>query len=264
MKKLFGTKNTLRENTFPMNLFLILSGLSFLCVIILAALSEGGALNDIFYGSDYFNDFYNSMCDAGTKGVYAEKGVIYPPLSSLFFYLISKMVPNMYVMLDFETGERHQIYTSGLCQIIFLLFIVVTVLALGMLFYDILQRTASKIGSFLTSFFLMMSFPILYCIQRGNVALLAMLLTAFFVFYKNSDNKVLREISYIALAVAAGFKIFPALFGLLLIFDKKYKEAARLVVYGLLAFFVPFAFYGGFEGISIFIKNIFPNTIYTT
>ncbi len=257
MKKLFGTKNTLRENTFPMNLFLILSGLSFLCVIILAALSEGGALNDIFYGSDYFNDFYNSMCDAGTKGVYAEKGVIYPPLSSLFFYLISKMVPNMYVMLDFETGDRHQIYTSGLCQIIFLLFIVVTALALGMLFYDILQRTASKIGSFLTSFFLMMSFPILYCIQRGNVALLAMLLTAFFVFYRNSDNKVLREISYIALAVAAGFKIFPALFGLLLIFDKKYKEAARLVVYGLLAFFVPFAFYGGFEGISIFIKNIF-------
>lgn len=30
-----------------------------------------------------------------------------------------------------------------------------------------------------------------------------------------------------------------------------------MVVYGLLAFFVPFAFYGGFEGISIFIKNIF-------
>lgn len=206
MKKLFGTKNTLRENTFPMNLFLILSGLSFLCVIILAALSEGGALNDIFYGGDYFNDFYNSMCDAGTKDVYVEKGVIYPPLSSLFFYLISKMVPNRYVMLDFETGERHQIYTSGLCQIIFLLFIVVTVLALGMLFYDILQRTASKIGSFLTSFFLMMSFPILYCIQRGNVALLAMLLTAFFVFYRNSDNKVLREISYIALAVPQDLK----------------------------------------------------------
>lgn len=193
MKNIFGSKTSLRENPFPINLFLILSGLSFLCVIVLATFSEGGAFNDILYGGDYFMDFYNSMCDAGTKGVYAEKGVIYPPLSCLFFYLISKMVPNKYVMLDFEKGERPQIYASGLCQIIFILFITVTVLALGMLFYTILQRVTPKVGALLTSVFLIISFPMLYCIQRGYVVLLALLFTVFFVFYRNSDNKILRD-----------------------------------------------------------------------
>ena len=257
MKTLFGSKTALRKNQFSINLFLILSGLSFVFLIVLAALSEGGALNDILYGNDYFNDFYNSMCDAGSRDVYTETGVIYPPLSNMFFYLISKMVPHKYVELEFKTGERRQIYTSGLCQIVLLLFIVISILALGMLLYDVLQRSTPKPGAFLTAFSLTMSFPMLYCIQRGNTVLLALFLCGVFVFYRNSENKVIRELSYIALALAAGFKIFPALFGLLLFFDKKYKEAGRLVLYGILAFFVPFAFYGGFDAFGHFIKNLF-------
>ena len=41
-------------------------------------------------------------------------------------------------------------------------------------------------------------------------------------------------------ALAAGLKLYPAIFGLLLLFDKKYKEAIRLVVYGILAVVIPF------------------------
>lgn len=254
MKSLCGSKTDLRKNQFPVNLFLILSGISFVGLIILAALSEGSALNDVLFGKDYFNDFYNSMCDAGSRNVYTETGVIYPPLSSLFFYIISKMVPQRYIVL--EKDRREVIYTNGMCQIVFLLFIVVSILVMGMLLYDVLQRSTPKLGSFLTAVSLTMSFPMLYCIQRGNTILLALFLCGVFVFYRNSENKIVRELSYIALALAAGFKIFPALFGLLLIFDKKYKEAGRLVIYGILAFFVPFAFYGGFDIFIEFIKNL--------
>ncbi len=255
MKSLNDSNTILKKNQFPVNLFLILSGISFVCLIILSALSEGDALNDVLFGKDYFNDFYNSMCDAGSRDVYTETGVIYPPLSSLFFYLISKMVPHRYIVLEKE--QRDIIYTNGVCQLVLLLFIVVSILALGMLLYDVLQRSTPKLGAFLTAFSLTMSFPMLYCIQRGNTIMLALFLCGVFVFYRNSENKVIRELSYIALALAAGFKIFPALFGLLLIFDKKYKEAARLVIYGILAFFVPFAFYGGFDIFIEFLKNLF-------
>lgn len=249
--------NTLKKNDkLLVYLFWAFSAISLVCVIAFTALSEGRAFNDLLFGEDYFMDFYNSMCDAGTRDVYKERGVIYPPLSSLFFLLISKAVPHEYIALKYGNNERLQMYSDGLCQIVFVIFIVTVTLALGMLFYDILQRKLTKSESFLTAFFIMISFPMIYCIQRGNVALIAMVLSAFFVFYRSSENKIIRELSYVALALAAGFKIYPAIFGLLLITDKKYKEAIRLVIYGAAAFFLPFVFYGGFEGISIFIKNL--------
>lgn len=247
----------LKKNPFSLNLFLILSFISLVCTIVIVALSEGGALNNMLFGEDYFMDFYNSMCDAGTKGVYTERGVIYPPLSCLFFFLISKMVPHKYIMLNPEGGERLRIYSDGICQLIYILLTAMVVFALGVLLYDVLQRSSSKYISFLASFFLLFSFPMIYCVQRGNTALLALLLSAFFVFYRNSNNKVVRELSYLALALGAGIKLFPAFFGVLLIFDKKYKAAGRLILYGILAFFVPFAFYGGISGISVFIKNLY-------
>lgn len=247
----------LKENSFSLNLFLILSLISLVLTIIIVALSEGGALNNMLFGEDYFMDFYNSMCDAGTKGVYTERGVIYPPLSCLLFFLVSKMVPHKYVMLNLEGGERLQIYSDGLCQLIYILITTMVVFALGILLYDVLQRSSSKCISFFASFFLLFSFPMIYCVQRGNTALLALLLSAFFVFYRNSNNKVVRELSYLALAIGAGIKLFPAFFGVLLIFDKKYKAAGRLIIYGILAFFIPFAFYGGVSGISVFIKNLY-------
>lgn len=258
MKNLLCPKNTLKGNSSrTINLFLIFSLISLICVIVLAALSEGGALNSILYGYDYYMDFFNSICDASTRGVYSERGVIYPPLSNLIFFTLSKMVPSKYAMLEFEGGQRLQMHESGLCQILFVIFVSTMVFGLGILFYDTLQRSKSKIAAFATSLFLVISFPMIYCIQRGNIILLSLLLSVFFVFYRNSENKVIRELSYIALALAAGIKIFPALFGLLLINDKKYKEAGRLVIYGVLAFFVPFAFYGGIDGFLCFINNIF-------
>jgi hypothetical protein len=70
---------------------------------------------------------------------------------------------------------------------------------------------------------------------------------------RNSSNKALREFSMICIAISAGFKIYPAVFGLFWIAEKRYKEAARLVIYGVAAFFVPFIFFGGVKGFIEYI-----------
>ena len=41
----------------------------------------------------------------------------------------------------------------------------------------------------------------------------------FFIFFKDSEYPVIKELSYIALALSAGIKLYPAIFGLSLIID---------------------------------------------
>ena len=54
-------------------------------------------------------------------------------------------------------------------------------------------------------------------------------------------------------SLAAGFKLYSALFGLLWIKERKYKDTLRLLLYGVLAFFAPFVFFGGINGIIDYI-----------
>ena len=128
-----------------LNVFLVLSAISAVSIFILNILSHGSILNDMYYGSDYFMDFFNSLCDASTKDVYSERGVIYPPLASILFYLFSKMVPPEYAAFDFESGKRHRFYSQGSSQLLFLIFVIVFVILLAILLYSILQRKLTNI-----------------------------------------------------------------------------------------------------------------------
>lgn len=90
-------------------------------------------------------------------------------------------------------------------------------------------------------------------IERGNAVfpVCAMLLLA--LAFKDSENKVLKELALILIAVAANFKLYPAILGLLYLKEKRYKEAFRLVLYGGLLFVLPFVFFGGIEGIKDYL-----------
>ena len=64
-----------------------------------------------------------------------------------------------------------------------------------------------------------------------------------------------RTAAEACIAAAAAIKIYPAVFGLIYICEKRYKEAVRLIIYGILFFFVPFAFTGGINGFLQFLSN---------
>ena len=91
----------------------------------------------------------------------------------------------------------------------------------------------------------MLSSIFIYAYERGNLIQLTVVLSTIFLLCYNSKNKIIKEISFICLATAAALKIFPALFGILLLFDKKYKEAMRLIIYGINFTSLPFLFFEG-------------------
>ena len=105
------------------------------------------------------------------------------------------------------------------------------------------KSVLEKKDKIIFSLILMLCAPVMFTIERGNLILLSFALTMFFSFF-------------IALAVAASIKIYPAIFGLLLVKKKEIKETVRLVLYGVIAFIIPFFYYDGFESIQIMIQAL--------
>jgi hypothetical protein len=105
--------------------------------------------------------------------------------------------------------------------------------------------------------------PFLFSVERGNSIILVIALMMAFFFGHDSENKIVKELSLIALAVAAALKISPALLGILLIYKKDWKAAVRTIIYGIIMFFGPFLLLkGGFANIPLMIRNIRLNNEY--
>ena len=55
-----------------------------------------------------------------------------------------------------------------------------------------------------------------------------------------SDNKIIRYLSYISLGIATGIKIFPAIFSILIIKERKWKEFGYCFIIVVAILFLPF------------------------
>ncbi len=204
-------------------------------------------------GEDMFMDFFNSVRDA-TQGIdcYGERRVIYPPLANCYYLFCSRFMTDAYCNTDIH--GRLAFFDVRANIMPFLITTIICCVLFGIFISHNLKK--EKPVSVIATLFLIINVPMLRLIERGNILFIALVLVAFFIGYRDSENKVIRELSYISLALAAGIKLYPALFGILLLFDKKFKEAIRTVIYGILAFVLPFAFYGGIEGFKLWYRNI--------
>lgn len=248
--------NRLNSKTLLKTYFSIFAVSSILFFIMLI-LTDGQSFHHTLFrnsvGTDFFMDFFNSIRDASTKDVYKE-GIIYPPLANIFFYVLSLMIDPELAATKFS--RRTMLQRDYVCLFIYFVFVVLCLLLFSKLIKQYFNKHGLEKFSSAFSVMLIFSYPMIYCVQRGNIALLSFAFSMFFVLYRNDDNKILKELSLILLAIAAGIKLYPAAFGLLLFVDKKYKEALRLIVYGLVCIIAPFFFYDGFESINDLFSNI--------
>jgi hypothetical protein len=219
------------------------------------ALSHGVRFDAIIQGfdkNDTFMDFFNVVYDAQLSNPY-DMGTIYPPFCYLILRIIARFIPADSLQVD-----GFAIRESQAGQLIF--FVVFALLLALVLLICSSMKKGSTLNRVLFVVLMLFSSPFLFSIERGNIILFALLAVAFFVFNYQSENKGVREAALIALAIAANIKIYPALFGLLLILDGRHKEALRCCCYGLLLFIVPFIFYGGIDTIPFYFQNVFSET----
>jgi len=177
----------------------------------------------------------------------------YPPLAYVIMYLISRIVDVSAIV------ERDNNYFYICNNVQFLTIILIITIITVLIMYTLIQVTKKGKMSvkIMTAMALCCSAPMLYSIERGNTIILTVILCMFFLFYYNSENKVLRELALIALAVAAAFKMTPALLGIMLLYNKQFKEASRTVIYGIIMVFGPFIFlHGGFSNVPLMFQNM--------
>lgn len=233
-----------------------------LCVL----LSRGEVIRQYFFSDalDTGMDFFHSIEYVRGRMPYGMFDTLYPPLANLFFYFlyllvpkeISSQWPDSFIESVNMRGTSQDLRCEQATMLLFLLFVVFSVFAMYAVMEKILADSAvhKKVIIFCALF----SYGVLYGIERGNIILLCWVLMAFFLYYRNSESPFLRELAYLALAIAAGMKLYPAFLGILLLKERKVFPAIRTILYGLASVIFPLYFFNeGLQGLRMWLAVVF-------
>jgi hypothetical protein len=175
---------------------------------------------------------------------------IYPPLG----YLLLQPIASVLKAVFLSGAARARSDQIGIMT--FTIMLAFFHLCLGCLIYEC--KTGNKLIRFLTVGAFFVSCAAWGAVVRANVIYISVLTSALFLIgYKHRDP-LYRELAYLALTVAAGMKIYPAVFGILLLYERRWWAAFRLAAYGAAVFFLPFyGFEGGWKNFHWWLENLF-------
>lgn len=195
------------------------------------------------YFSAIPNELYTRMDDAFG---------CFPPLAYILYYTLYRLTKiNVYLPTNNHDAENME------GSLLIFLYFVITIAVLFFIAILISSKSRNILKSCLLFACLMLSAPFIgsgYFV--GNSVILVLPLLLLTLIWKDSSSIILREIALLLIAISAGLKIYPAVFGLLYLKEKRWKEVGRLLIYGILFFFIPFAYFGGFQGFLLWLGHI--------
>lgn len=237
--------------------------LSFLLLLVVLFFTHGNNSNAYFFQDpkDVGMDFFNSIVCTKGRHPYTQYNTVYPPLANMLFWLISRCMPTNSVLNFPNTlkesvanrGTEFDLRTLQIPMIMYSLYIALTVWLIGIV---VIKNIRNNRLGILFSLSLILNYASISAIERGNIILLAFAFLCVYIEYYDSENRILRELAYISLAISAGLKLYPALFGVLLISKNRAKDVFRTLIYGLIFFGVPFLLFDGLDGFRGFVHVI--------
>lgn len=250
----------------PEIVFCVISLLGIIVVLLCMIASHGELIERYFFYDerDTGMDFLHSIEYVRGRMPYGMFDTLYPPLANIFFYILYLLVPKWISKnwaATFETSlamraTANDLRTYQATMLLFLLFVIFSAYALYVMADKLIGKDVKHRKTVI--FCVLFSYGVLYGFERGNIILLCWALMAFFLYYRNSENPFLREVSYLALALAAGSKLYPAFLGILLIKERKVLPAIRTVAYGIGGVILPLYFFNeGLSGLWMWLKVVF-------
>lgn len=196
---------------------------------------------------------YSSQRDVYHNTMYTGLGEkAYPPLSYLISYLFSRTVD---MTQYWEKSYFRDMYQNTHFMIIYMIFIIATMVILYQTLYCCKKGT--NITRMLVALAIILSGPLLFSIERGNYIIHTLICILIYLRYYDNETMWKREMALMCLAIAVAFKMTPAVLGIFLIYDKKWKEIGHVVVYGIIFGILPFLFFkGGFANIITMFENM--------
>ena len=174
----------------------------------------------LFKPADRYMDFYTNLAANSKLNPYFGENFLQYPFLGMICWVFS-LIPRPYTY--------------------FLYLLIVISLSIYFIYQLLWQMPWYKKTLFIFILFFL-SYPVLFSIDRGNFEfLLFVALLASLYFYIKQDYLI----SAICLALAIAMKIYPALFLLLFIADKKYREAILAIGIAVLLTLVSLLFFQG-------------------
>lgn len=210
-----------------------------------------GQLLDSYFINDFYDtsmDYFNMLASIEGLDPYAQN-TNYPAMCFLLWRILYHIVP---YTVENQNGFFLKSFMPA--QLGYILFSLLSIVIIRDLLK--LNLNASAFEKSLLSLSLLLSGPFLFTLERGNIILLSFLFLLIFIQFYNADKKYIRFLSYIALAISASIKIYPALFGIMILNKKRYKEALITVILGILFFLLPFWAFGGFNSFLNMLHGI--------
>lgn len=237
-------------------LFVLVSMIGTICYFVYALLAGAKAFDWLIMnnsGGWQFGDYFQHMVfmqDA--KHIYVNISGVwgsFPPLNYIFYYLLHALTATGDKALTNIVEYEFSYYT----MLVFLFYSIFLTLAF---LYAV--RQWNKQAHYRRMFFcLLFSTPFFAGVyERGNSVMTVLVLLLIALNWRDSASTVKRELALVMIAVCLGIKIYPAIFGLLYLKEKRWKEAIRLVLYGIFLFFGPFLFFLGRNGFILWFSNI--------
>ena len=251
----------MKEKNFETKkVYIILSLITLISATLALLISNGKLFQILFFidPDDTGMDFFNSLIEVHTRKPYEQFGVIYPPLANLFFYVLCLFVPDSlkeswpasHDDSKLIVGTHEDVRLLQSTMVLFLMFLIITLFMIAVMIH-------SYTKSYLLTFCLLFSAGTLQAIERGNVILIAFLLTLYFVKHYQDENKLTSELALIALAGAFGLKLYPCVFGLLLLKEHKWAASARAILYAVLVTILPTFVFEGPGAILSWLNHVF-------
>ena len=176
--------------------------------------THGKYFDSVFFGdhNDTFADYFK--CVYGWHDNPFEQNIgNYPALAMLFFKFVYQAIP---VEVYVENGLMYRAESAA-----WIVFILYNILVVWISWISIskVSNLSSK-NKKLLGLALLISMPVMFSFERGNQINLAFALTMFFVAYYNDERKNMKELALISLALSASLKLYPAVYGFILVKEK--------------------------------------------
>ncbi len=261
MNRITELKQTLKSQRFYERFFFVMVLGSFVFWLFeIFYLGEESRQLDLFFVRmwDFFADTTNVVGYSSERNVYecmrytglGEKA--YPPLTYMVMYFFSRLV-------NMEPYYEQNFFLNMYAEPLFLYFLILSMIFWTILIYEILRsnKNGSNATKLLFCASMLCSYPMLFSLERANTIIPTAFFIAFYLFYYDSEDRIMKEMALISLAVAVALKMTPAILGVMLLYKKDWKSALRAILYGIIVGIGPFfVFEGGLSNLFKMFRNM--------
>lgn len=243
------------------NAFIVFFSVFGIATLILGFATEGETWSNLMHKNPYtdspfpqFEDYLKNVKFAGRKHFY-EMAETNTPFSMLIFFILSQFMPATMIYGDSFIHEI-LILRNQIVMYLYLILVMMIVFLTYKMNRYVLRRNGLNFRDEIIAFLLVVSFPAIYCIEKGNFSAISLMLSLLFILFRNSEKKIYRELSYFALAVSAAITPYTLIYAFFLvdIKDKKtFINFAKTIGYFLVLFITP-AFFTGFGNILTYAQ----------